>query len=122
MIWDRQDWSVTPGKRHWRLKTVAVNATFPFVTCVAKWPRHRAHAEHCDLAYWMYEKWMAMQRFHAQVRAQRMGVTADVMTRDSQVSSGHWERLRDCLAGLARIQMDRCFAEVSHKDCGVGGL
>ena len=29
----------------------------------------RVYAEHRDLAFFMYEKWMAMKLFHAQVRA-----------------------------------------------------
>ena len=44
----------------------------------------RVYAEQRDLAFFMYEKWMAMKFFHGQVRAQRMGITADVLTRDSQ--------------------------------------
>ena len=73
------------------------------------------YAEHRDLAFFMYEKWMAMKFFHAQVRAQRMGVTADVLTRDSQASSGYWDIVRDSLADLVRIQMQRCFDEENHK-------
>ena len=57
---------------------------------------------------------------HAQVRAQRIGAAAVVMTRGSQASGGYGEGVRDSLADLARIQMDRRSDEVSHKDCGVG--
>ena len=56
----------------------------------------------------MHEKWMGMKLCHAQVRAQRMGVTADIMARDSQASNGYGETVRDSLADLARIQMKRC--------------
>ena len=75
----------------------------------------RVYAEHRDLAFFMYEKWMAMKFFHAQVRAQRLGVTADVLTRDSQASSGYWEIVRDSLSDLVGIQLHRCFVEKNHK-------
>ena len=32
----------------------------------------RVYAEHRDLAFFMYEKWMAMKLFHAQVRVYRI--------------------------------------------------
>ena len=38
-----------------------------------------------------------------------MGVTADVMARDSQASSGYWEIVRDALADLVRIMLTRCY-------------
>ena len=44
-----------------------------------------------------------------------MGITADVLTRDSQASSGYWEIVRDSLADLVRIQMHRCYDEENHK-------
>ena len=46
----------------------------------------RVYAEHRDLALFMYEEWMAVKFFHAQARAQRLGVTGDVLTRGSQAS------------------------------------
>ena len=73
------------------------------------------YAEHRDLAFFMYEQWMAMKFVHYQARAQRLGVTADVVTRDSQASSGYWDIVRDSLADLVRIQMHRCFDEENHK-------
>ena len=75
----------------------------------------RAYAEQRDLVFLMYEKQLAQKYFAAHTRAQRMGVTADVMTRDSQGSSGYWEIVRDALADLVRIMLSRCFDEVNHK-------
>ena len=48
-------------------------------------------------------------------RAQKLGVTADVMARDSQASAGYWEIVRDALADLVRIMLIRCYDEVNHK-------
>ena len=69
----------------------------------------RAYGEHKDLAFFLYEKHLANKFFNAQVRAKRMGVTGDVITRDSQVSSGYWEIVRDSLADLVRIMLARCY-------------
>jgi hypothetical protein len=75
----------------------------------------RVYAEQRDLAFFLYEKQMAMKYFAAHSRAQRMGVTADVMTRDSQSSTGYWEIVRDALADLVRIMLLRCYDEANHK-------
>ena len=53
--------------------------------------------------------------FNANVRAQKLGVTADVMARDSQASAGYWEIVRDALADLVRIMLIRCYDEANHK-------
>jgi hypothetical protein len=63
----------------------------------------------------MYEKQLANKFFNAQVRAKRMNVTGDIMTRDSQVSAGYWEIVQDALADLVRIMLVRCFDEENHK-------
>ena len=63
----------------------------------------------------MYEKQLANKFFNAQVRAKRMNVTGDTMTRDSQVSAGYWEIVQDALADLVRIMLVRCFDEENHK-------
>ena len=86
----------------------------------------RAYAEQRDLVFLMYEKQLAQKFFAAHTRGQRMGVTADVMTRDSQGSSGYWEIVRDALADLVRIMLARCFDKVNHKMlyehvCGLRG-
>ena len=54
---------------------------------------------------------MARKFFSAHVRAQCMGVTGDVMVRDSQASGGFWEITQDALADLVRIMLLRCFDE-----------
>ena len=76
----------------------------------------RAYAEHRDLAFFLYEKAMAQKFFAAQCRSQRMGVTADVMVRDSQQSSGYWDIVQDALADLVRIMVVRCLDEENHKE------
>ena len=75
----------------------------------------RVYAEQRDLAFFLYEKQQANRFFSAQVRASHMGVTADVMARDSQASTGYWEIVRDALADLVRIMLDRCYDEKGHK-------
>ena len=59
---------------------------------------------------------MAQKFFNANVRAQKLGVTADVMARDSQASAGYWGIVRDALADLVRIMLVRCYDEVNHKE------
>ena len=76
----------------------------------------RVYAEHRDLAFFLYEKATAQKFFAAQTRAQRMGVTADIMVRDSQMSSGYWDIVQEALADLVRIMVARCFDEQNHKD------
>ena len=58
----------------------------------------RVYGEQRDLSFFLYERYLANKFFSAQVRAKRMNVTADIMARDSQVSSGygrlykiHWQ-------------------------------
>ena len=43
-----------------------------------------------------------------------MGVTADVMARDSQTSTGYWEIFQDALADLVRIMLVRCYDEKNY--------
>ena len=69
----------------------------------------RVYAGQRDLAFFLYEKHLAMKYFGAQARAKRMGVTGDVMARDSQASSGYWEIVQDALADLVRIMLVRCY-------------
>ena len=47
----------------------------------------RVYGEDRDLSFFMYEKSTAQQFFNANVRAQKLGVTADVLARDSQASA-----------------------------------
>lgn len=76
----------------------------------------RVYGEHRDLSFFLYEKAMAQKFFAAQTRAQRMGVTADIMVRDSQMSSGYWDIVQEALADLVRIMVDRCFDAQAHKE------
>ena len=48
----------------------------------------RAYAEQRDLPFFLYEKFLAMKYFAAQTRAKSMGLTGDVLARDSQASTG----------------------------------
>ena len=52
---------------------------------------------------------MASNFVSAQVRAKRMGLTADVLMRDSQSSAGYWDVVQDALADLVRIMLLRCY-------------
>ena len=45
-----------------------------------------------------------------------MGITADVLARDSQTSAGYWEIVQDGLADLVRIMLIRCYDKKNHKD------
>ena len=67
------------------------------------------YGEQRDLPFFLYEKHLAAKFFAAHNRAKSMGVTADVMTRDSQASSGYWEIVQDALADLVRIMLKKCF-------------
>ena len=69
----------------------------------------RVYAEQRDLPFFLYERFLAHKFFWAQVRAKRMGVTRDVMARDSQASAGYWEIVQDALADLVRVMQDRCW-------------
>ena len=69
----------------------------------------RVYAEQRDLPFFLYEKYLAAKFFTAQCRAQRMGVTGDVMARDSQASCGYWEIVQDALADVVRVMLGRCF-------------
>jgi len=91
------------------------------VSIGASWTRKvlsgvRVYGEHRDLSFLLYEKHLANKFFHAQVRAQQLGVTADVLTRDSQTSSGYWEIVQDALADLVRIMLLRCYDEEREPD------
>ena len=57
-----------------------------------------------------------MKHFAAHSRAQRFGITADILTRDSQGSAGYWEIVQDSLADLVRIQLGRCYDKEGHPD------
>ena len=62
----------------------------------------------------MYEKHLAPKYFAAKTRSKRMGVTADVMARDSRTSTGYWEIVQDALADFVRIMLVRCYDEKNY--------
>jgi hypothetical protein len=73
----------------------------------------RAYGEQRDLPFFLWEKQQAGKYFHAQVRAKHMGLTADVLMRDSQSSSGYWDVVQDALADLVRIMLGRCYDQTN---------
>ena len=93
--------------------------TSRIVSIAESWTRKvlssvRVFGEQRDLPFFLYEVWTARKYFAAHTRAQRMQVTADIMVRDSQSSSGYWEIVRDALADLVRIMLERCYDEANH--------
>jgi len=76
----------------------------------------RVYGEQRDLAFFLYEKQMALKFFAAHERAKRMEITADIMTRDSQASAGYWEIVRDSLADLVRIMVVRSYDEDNYPE------
>ena len=75
----------------------------------------RVYGEQRDLPFFLYERHLAGKFFSAQVRAKRMGVTGDVMARDSQASSGYWDIVQDGLADLVRVMLLRCLSRNDAK-------
>ena len=84
----------------------------------------RVYGEQRDLPFFLYERHMARKFFAAHVRGQSMGVTGDVMTRDSQASGGYWESTQDALADLVRIMLQRCYDKENYPELynGVRGV
>jgi hypothetical protein len=76
----------------------------------------RAYGEQRDLTFFLYERHLAEKCFAAQCRAQDMGITADILTRDSQGSSSYWDIVQDSLADLVRVQLERCFDKENHEE------
>ena len=74
----------------------------------------RVYGEQRDLPFFLYEKHLAQKFFNAHVRAKRMGVTGDVMVRDSSASTGYWDIVQDSLADLVRIMLVRCYDEKNY--------
>jgi hypothetical protein len=109
------------GIMKYRNETDENDTTNRIVSIARSWTRKclssvRVYAEQRDLTFFLYEKWMALKFYWAHVRAQKLGITADILMRDSQASSGYWEGIQDALADLVRIQLDRCFDEEGHPD------
>ena len=76
----------------------------------------RAYAEQVSLLFFLYENHMAKKHFAAQYLAQQRGVTADVMMRDSDASTGYWDIVQDACADLTRVMLRRCHDEENHKE------
>ena len=97
-------------------KDLSEDDTNRVVSIGSSWTRKvlssvRAYCEQQDLAFFLYEREQASKFFAAQHMANRMGITADVLTRDSQASAGYWEIVQDALADLVRIMLLRCYDE-----------
>ena len=74
-------------------QTASADFSHRIVSIGLSWTRKvlssvRVYGEDRDLSFFMYEKSMAQKYFSANVRAQKLGVTADVMARNSQASAG----------------------------------
>ena len=76
----------------------------------------RVYGEQRVLLFFLCEKLLANKYFNAQCRAKRTGLTADIMTRDSQTSSGYWEIVQDTLAVLVRIMLVRCYDQNNYPE------
>ena len=76
----------------------------------------RVYGEQRDLPFFLYETHLAQKYFQAHVRAKRLGVTADVLTRDSQTSTGYWDIVQDSLADLVRIMLRRCYDQENYPE------
>ena len=94
------------------VRTVSIGHSWTLKVCSGV----RVYGESNHLAFFLYEKQLAMKYFAAHSRAQRYGITADILTRDSQGSAGYWEIVQDSLADLVRIQLGRCYDKEGHPD------
>ena len=94
------------------VRTVSIGHSWTIKVCSGV----RAYGESHHLAFFLYEKQLAMKYFAAHTRAQKFGITADILTRDSQGSAGYWEIVQDSLADLVRIQLSRCYDKDAHPD------
>ena len=76
----------------------------------------RLFGEHRDLSFFLCENHLAMKYFYAQEQGKKLGLTGDVLTRDSQTSAGYWAIVQDSIADLARIMLSRCFDTENYPD------
>ncbi len=74
----------------------------------------RVYAEHRDLAFFLYEVDLANRYFNAHARTKRLGVTGDVLARDSHSSRGYWEITPDALADVVRVMLARCYDQENY--------
>ena len=68
----------------------------------------RVYAEHSDLAFFLYERSLANKFYNAHLLARERNLTADVLMRHSQVSTGYWDVVQDTGADVVRVMMARC--------------
>ena len=68
----------------------------------------RVYSEHTDLAFFLYERSLANKFYNAHLIARERNLTADVLMRHSQVSTGYWEVVQDTGADVVRVMMLRC--------------
>ena len=68
----------------------------------------RAYAEHADLASFLYERSLANKFYNAHLLAHERNLTADVLMRHSQVSTGYWDVVQDTGADVVRAMVARC--------------
>ena len=91
VLYPSTDFSDTGILDHY--KTESDDHSVRVVSIGRSWTREvcssvRVYGEQRGLSSFLYEKQLAMKYFAAHTRAQQIGVTADVMTRDSQGSTG----------------------------------
>ena len=55
----------------------------------------RAYSECVDLSFFVYERSLANKFYNAHVIAKERNLTADVLMRHSQVSTGYWDVVQD---------------------------
>ena len=118
VLYPTTDFTDTGIMEHYKAKTA--DSTNRVVSIGLSWTRKvlssaRVYGEQRDLPFFLYEKHLANKYFNAQVRAKSLGVTGDVMTRDSQASTGYWEIVQDSLADLVRIMLVRCYDEKNYE-------
>ncbi len=76
----------------------------------------RAYSERADLSFFLYERSLAAKYFAARVLAKQRGLTADVLARDSQTSTGYWENVQHAVADVVRVQLARCHDEENYTE------
>ena len=118
VLYPTTDFTDTGITDHYKARTQ--DGTNRVVSIGLSWTRKvlssaRVYGEQRDLPFFLYEKHLANKYFNAQVRAKSLGVTADVMTRDSQASTGYWEIVQDSLADLVRIMLVRCYDDKNYE-------
>ncbi len=118
-LYPRTEFTDTALWNHYRATAEVDDAKSRLCSIGYSWTRKvlssvRVYGEHRDLAFFLYEVDLANRYFNAHARAKRMGLTGDVMARDSQSSSGYWEITQDALSDVVRVMLGRCYDEVGY--------